>query len=81
MGRVLLAYSTPLTAVSLFRNLGRTLSSTNDNWLEVEQNLWRARGKWGRLAEILGSKGVDKRTVGRFYVAVMQAVLLFGSEM
>ena len=79
MGRVLLAYATPLMAVSLFRYLGRTLSSTNDDWPEVEHNLQRAWGKLERMAKILGREGADKRTAGRFYVAVAQAVLLFGS--
>ena len=37
-------------------------------------------GKWGRLAKILGREGADRRTVGRFYVAVLQEVLLFGSD-
>ena len=44
----------------------------------VEQNLRRARGKWVRLANILGREGSDKRTAGRFCVVVVQAVLLFG---
>ena len=30
--------------------------------------------------KILGRDVADKRTAGRFYVAVVQAVLLFGSE-
>ena len=32
------------------------------------------------MTNILGQEGAYKRTVGRFYVAVVQAVLLFGSE-
>ena len=35
-------------------------------------------GKWVRLAKILVREGADKRTMGRFYVAVVQAVILFG---
>ena len=38
-------------------------------------------GKWVRLENILVSELVDRRTVGRFYVSVVQEVLLFGSEM
>ena len=34
----------------------------------------------GRLAKILGRKGSDNITMGRFYVVVEEAVLLFGSE-
>ena len=45
-----------------------------------KQNLRRARGKWGQLTNILGREGADRRTLGRFYVAVVQTVLLFGSE-
>ena len=32
------------------------------------------------LAKILGREGADSRTVVRFYVAVMQLVLIFGFE-
>ena len=81
MGRVFLAYGTPLTGVSLLRYLIQTLSSTDNDFLAVEWKLRRAQGKWGRLEKILGRKGVDKRTMGRLYVAVVQVVLLFGSEM
>ena len=47
MGRVFLAYGTLMMAVTLFRYLGRTFSSSNKNWPWVEKNLQRERGKWG----------------------------------
>ena len=80
MGRFFLEYVTPLTSVSSLRYLGRTLFSTEGNWAEVEWNLWRAWGKWGRLMKIFGREGADNRTTGRFYMEVVQAVLLFGSK-
>ena len=80
MGRVLLTYGALLTAVPSFNYLGQTLSSSDNNWPEVEQNLRRARGKWGLLAKILGSEGVYRRPVGGVYVVGVQAVLIFGSE-
>ena len=46
----------------------------------MERNIRRAQGKWGRLAKILGRKGSDNTTMGRLYVVVEEAVLLFGSE-
>ena len=67
-------------AFSSFRYLVQTLSSTGNDWPAVEQNLRRAHGKWGRLTNILGREGGYNRTAGRFCVAVVQAVLLFGSE-
>ena len=56
------------------------LSSSNDNFPAVEQNLKMSWGKWGRLTNILGREGVDRRTVESFYVAVVQVVLVFDSE-
>ena len=56
------------------------LSSSEDDWPALVQNLRRARGKWEQLEKILVREVKDRRTVGRFKVAVVQAVLLFGSE-
>ena len=79
MGRVFLEYGTPLKAFPSFEYLGRTWSFSEDDCPEVEHNIQRARGKWGRLANILGREVANRRTTGRFYVAVVQVVLLFGS--
>ena len=46
----------------------------------MEQNLGRAQGKCGQLAKILGREGSDRIMMRRFYVVVVQAALLFGSE-
>ena len=59
--------------------MGRTLSSSENDWLAAEQNLRWEQGKWGQLAKILGREGADRIMAGRFYVAVVQAVILFGS--
>ena len=40
----------------------------------------RHQEKWGRMVNILDRDGVDKRTAEKFYVAVVQAVFLFGLE-
>ena len=53
MGRVFSSYGKPLTAVSSFQYLERTLSSSNNDWPAVERNLQRVRGKRGRLEKIL----------------------------
>ena len=73
-------YWAPLEAVPSFKYLGRILSSTDNNWPAVEKNLQQAQGKWGLIVKILGIEGADRRTVGRFYVAVVQALILFGLE-
>ena len=35
---------------------------------------------WRRMVKILGREDADKSTEGKFYVAVVQAVLWFGLE-
>ena len=50
------------------------------NWLAVVENLKKAHQPWSWLAQILVWKGADAHTSGIFYVAVVQATLLIGSE-
>ena len=45
MERVLSAYGTLLIAVPSFNYLGKTLSSSDDDWTAVEQNICRERRK------------------------------------
>ena len=77
---VFFVYGTPLMAVPSFKHLGHIIFSTDDICTEVDLNLQWVQGKWGRIVSILGREGADKRTAGKFYVVVVQAVLLFGSE-
>ena len=57
--------------------MGQMLSSSENDFLVVEQNLHKAQGKWGILAKILGRERADRRMTGRFYVAVVQAVIIY----
>ena len=66
--------------VTSLEYLGRMLSSSDKDFPAVEQNLQKAQGKWGGLEKILGSEGENWRMMGRFYVAVVQAVIIFGSK-
>ena len=80
MGRVLLEYGTQLKYVPLFKYLGQMLSPSDNNWLAVEQNFLWVRRKWVRLVKLLGMEEADKRTAGRFYLAVVQAVISLGQR-
>ena len=46
----------------------------------VVDNLSNLQKKWARMSWILGWEGADTRTSGTFFKAVVQAILLFGSE-
>ena len=42
--------------------------------------IWKARLKWSQLSLVLIREGEYAQTSGRIYVAVVQAVMLYGSE-
>ena len=63
-----------------FKYLRRLLTVMDDDWPEVIVNLQKAQKIWARLSMILGREGAYPRLRGRFYLAVFQAVLLFGVE-
>ena len=58
MERAFEAYGRKINAVQEFRYLGRMLTATDNDWPAVARNLHRARTTWGRLARILGYKGL-----------------------
>ena len=74
------SYGIPLTPVTSSKYLGRVLSAADNDWPEVVHKLWRARQKWARLYLVLIREGADAQTLGRIYVVVVQAVVLYRSE-
>ena len=46
----------------------------------VEWNLGKARKSWGKVAAVLGKRKVNAQKMAYFYQAIVQAVLLYGSE-
>ena len=50
-----------MEAVSVFRNLGRLLTATDDDWPAVVGNIWKAQVSWGRLARVLGREATSPR--------------------
>ena len=70
----------PIKRVSVFKYLGRLLSEDDDDNHAALRQLHRAKEKWRRFSAVLRSQGATPRTRGYFYKAVVQAVLLYGSE-
>jgi hypothetical protein len=69
-----------LKSASVFKYLGRPLSSTDDDWPAVYHNLSKARQRWTRVSRVLTREGAGVRTAASFYKAIVQSVLLYGSE-
>ena len=60
--------------------MGRILHWSDEVWMAILSNIWKARQFWGSLGKLLQWKGVDPIVSGKFYYAVVQAVLLLGAE-
>ena len=66
--------------IPTFRYLGKTLDQTDDYWPDVQQNIMRVSLVWWRLGTLLLQEGADPKVSASFYRAVVQAILLYGSE-
>ena len=60
--------------------LGHLLTLTDDDWPPYIFNLQKARKICSRMSRILGWEDTDDRTPGCFYIAIVQAILIFGTE-
>ena len=69
-----------IETVKQFKYLGRVLSEDDDDWPAIQANIQKARKRWGQVAKILAKEGATSGTMAYFYKAVVQAVLLYGSE-
>ena len=69
-----------IEGVGRFKYLGILLDRSDDNWPAVFQNISKARKLWGLLGKLPWRGGAELTVSAKFYRAVVQAVLLFGSE-
>ena len=58
-----------LERVEVFKYLGRLLAQDDD-----------VRGTWARVGQVLRAENIPPWVAAKFYKAVVQAVLLYGSE-
>ena len=69
-----------LERVEVFKYLGRLLSQDDDDIQAIRAQLRNARTTWARVGQVLRAENVPPRIAAKFYKAVVQAVLLYGSE-
>ena len=69
-----------LERVEVFRYLGRLLSQDDDDIQAVRSQLCKARGTWARVGQVLRRENAPPRVSAKFYKAIVQSVLLYGSE-
>jgi hypothetical protein len=74
------AYGKDIGKVEEFDYLGRPLTADDNDWPALRKNLQKARGKWMQISKVLRTEGANPKICASFYKAVVQTVLLFGSE-
>ena len=72
------AYGIPLVLFTSLNYLGRFIFAVENDWTLVFNNLQRARNNCARLTRVLIREGADARTLGRIYVEVLQAFMIYG---
>ena len=66
--------------VTKFLCLGRWFAENDDDTFNITENIKRARSRWNSLVNILKREGADAKCMGRFYLVIVQAVLLYGAD-
>ncbi len=56
------------------------LSQDNNDIQAVRSQLCKARGTWARVGQVLQRENAPPRVSTKFYKAIVQSVLLYGSE-
>ena len=74
------AYDRPLEIVSSFKYLGCLLTATDDDCPEVVTRTQKAQKSWAIMPSILGREGMDNWMLDKFYLAIVQDILIFGAE-
>ena len=69
-----------LERVKEFKYLGRILQDNDDDSTCIMENLKKARNRWNCIAKILKREGANAKCMSRFYMTVVQAVLLYGAD-
>ncbi len=69
-----------LKKVKVFKYLGRMMAQDDNNVQAMRHQLHKARGTWACVGQVLMSENVTQRVAAKFYKAVVQAILLYGSK-
>ena len=66
--------------VQHFWYLGRILMEDDNDTPCIDFNLKKERGRWNSITKILKREGANAKCMARFYITVVQSVLLYGAD-
>ncbi len=69
-----------LEKVKVFRYLGCLLLKDDNDVQAMQSQLCKVRGTWARVGQMLRMENALPRTTAKFYKAIVQSILLYGSK-
>jgi hypothetical protein len=69
-----------LEQVEIYKYLGRMMAQDNNNAQAIPVQLRKARATWARVGKVLRGENMPPTVAAKFYLAVVQAILLYGSK-
>jgi hypothetical protein len=75
-----LVHGDVLEQVEVFKYLGRLLAQDDNDIQAIHAQLRKAWATWARVGQVLRSKNASPCVAAKFYKAVVQAMLLYGSK-
>jgi hypothetical protein len=69
-----------IETVRQFKYLGRHISSDDKDEFAIMANITKACNRWSRCSRVLSATGASPKIMAKFYLAVIEAILLYGSE-
>ncbi len=70
-----------LERVEVFKYLGRLMSQDDDNIQAIRAQIRKACSTWAHIGQVLRSENISPFVAARFYQAIIQAILLYGSKL
>ncbi len=67
--------------MEVFKYLGRLLAQDDDDTQAIRAQLRKARATWACVGQVLWAENAPPCIAAKFYKAVVQAMLLYGSKM
>ncbi len=74
------AHRDTLNRAMVLKYLGRMMAQDDTNVQAVRHQLHKARGTWACVGQVMRRENAAPRAAAKFYKAVVQAVLLYGSK-
>jgi hypothetical protein len=66
--------------VKVYKYLGRMMAQDDDDTQAIRAQLQKAHATWARVGKVLRGENTSPTVAAKFYLAVVQAVLLYGSK-